>query len=1126
MSGRGPGGRTVPAIRSSELLAALESYARQASQTLFLHLLDESEIALVDTAFLGGAAHRRLQALEAVAVLRRIRRDPPDLCGDDCFRGQPAEPAPGHEAQPLALVGFDELEVQLALRKAMRRGAEQGDSSQFALRRRLAQLLDAEPDASTFPLGVPAQLQRLCRELLAAGLPVALLPLLLQLAGGTLVDGLIQLCDELNERLRRAGVLPDLEIEQWPELRRLHERVASAVEAAPEAPTPAVAEAESVDGPAAVISPAAYRASRQLLQLLHGTAAERPDAVLLQPQAVVDALAALAGQGVAVSQPLRERIENWLATQGVEARLPERSATQIELSERVVEMLARLLSDLPELRELVRRLEIPLAAAALADETLFEHPEHPAHQLVNTVGELSRFRSQIDGALGARIADILTPITRAVPCSASQLGEASRALGALGERQTRAREKSIQRLVEACEGQQRLLQANLAVDRELHRRLAHIEVPRPLLQLVENGWRELLRLVWLRDGAAAEAWREALALLDELLWQFSRLAQGVVIEAADIAALGERLRRVLERAFPADFRRDELVTSICAVLARDKPLQLERGSFAFALRPARVKGQLRSELEHAYPELAPWLRRLRDYRVGDQFAYVDERDAVRHTLVWISNDHQNFVFVDDAGARSLDLDIVDFARELSRGLAPVGDSMQQPLVARAMADTARQAFEAIVDRQSVDELTGLLNRRSFEEKVQSAVLRARSQQQRYTLLYIDVDRFAVVNQLFGHVAGDELLRQIGITLAAVAGGDAELARLVGNEFAVLLPLDGSRAQRLAERMRERVASTVYRLAAGNADVTLSIGAVEIDKFAANATVALRDAQFACSEAKAHGRDQLQLFEGGAEVIARRDRMLHWINKMGELLDEEALSLRMQPIVAVADRTRISHYEVLLGLRGDDGEVGSPIEFIEAAERYGSMRRVDRWVIDRALGWLAQTIRQGLEPPSLAINLSANSLNDPALADFLFERFGAHAVSPKLVCFEITETATIDNLISTADFIRRVKRLGCAFALDDFGTGRCSYEYLKQLPVDYLKIDGAFIESINDSTEDLLIVRSINEIAHAMGIHTIAEYVSSEPVLARLREVGVDFAQGYAISRPMAMESVNVAASVH
>ncbi len=1150
MSGSNPDTYAGAPTQHRRLLLTLDTYARQELEVLLVHLLDEAEIVLVDSAFSNRSTQHRLQALEAVGALRRLKMQPPNLCRAACFVAVAAatstsaapDDAELQASHQLALVALDEFEVQLALRKAIRHGSERCELAQLALMRRLGHLLQRELDESVFPLAIPTLLQALCRELLAAGIDVTLLPVLLGVARRTLIDGLAQLYDELNERLKQVGVLPGFEIDQWPALQRARSQSSSPEEGAAkegareeqprEEALPPDAVPESVE--AADPAPAVYRASQQLLQLLHEVAPGGHEAVeLLGSEGVIDVLSALQSQPgrAALSRPLLARVEEYLAAQGLERALPQQSAAQIQLSEHVIEMLARLLRDLPELQQLVRRLEIPLAAASLADTTLFEHPEHPAHHLVNTMGELSAYRSQIDGALGARIADILTPVTASVPCAETQLAEANRALTALSERQRKARDKSIQRLVEACEGQQRLLQAGNAVDRELYKRLAHVDVARPLINLVENGWRELLRLTWLRDGVDSAAWSEALGMLDELLWWFSRLdktmRQGDEAQSGDsqawmteVALLSERVQQRLQRSFPVDFRHGELVDAVRAVLSRERPLQLEQGPFAFQPRPARVKGLLRAELEHAYPELTPWLRRLRDYRTGETFAYTDDRSGMQHTLVWISADHQNFVFVDNAGSKSLDLDIVDFARELSRGLKPLADSDRQPLVNRAIADSAQSAFEQIIDRQSVDEITGLLNRRYFEEKVHSAVLRARSQQQRYTLLYIDVDHFAVVNQLYGHVAGDELLRRVGITLAQVAGSDAEIARLMGNEFALLIPTERSRAAQLADAMREQVRQTVYHLAAGNAEVTLSIGAVEIDKFAENAATVLRDALFACSEAKTHGRDQLQLFEGSDETILRRDRMLHWINQLGELLDEQALALRVQPIVAVGDIARVSHYEVLLGLRGENGELGSPIEFIEAAERYGSMRRVDRWVIDQALAWLGAAVRRHARPLSLAINLSANSLNDPSLADFLFERFGAHGVAPRLVCFEITETATIDNLISTADFIRRVKRLGCSFALDDFGTGRCSYEYLKQLPVDYLKIDGAFIESINDSAEDLLIVRSINEIAHAMGIRTIAEYVSSDAVLARLVEIGVDFAQGFAIGRPVAIDAID------
>jgi diguanylate cyclase (GGDEF)-like protein len=630
-----------------------------------------------------------------------------------------------------------------------------------------------------------------------------------------------------------------------------------------------------------------------------------------------------------------------------------------------------------------------------------------------------------------------------------------------------------------------------------------------------------LRLAFLRDGEHGEAWREALNLLDELLWRFDGAQQMPAQQRLDDAdwqqavdALTARANACLESGFALDHRHAPLLGAIRAALAGRQPIDMAVAPLALPQRRQRTQGALLAELEQAYPDLQRWFRRAREFCVGEAFAHFNDPERRQHTLVWIGAEQQRFVFVNARGNKSFDHDLVDLARAMAAGFYPVDDASNWTLVEKAVLNSARDAYEQIAFNSAHDPLTGLYNRREFERLLDAVLNAVKQGQERHTLLYIDVDQFALINELHGHPGGDAILQQLGQRLADDNALAPKLARLAGNEFATLLPLDAAAAQTLAEAVRARIAAMPFEIGEDRAELTVSIGVVEVNKYAATSAALLRDAAFACEQAKKSGRNRIGVFDIDADTHARRDLLLGWINKLNTVMESDLLALRAQPIVPVENAGDINHYEILLALRGENGALMSPVDFIEAAECYNRMQRVDRWILEHAFRWLRDVCAHTGTAPTLSITLSANSLNDDGCLDFLIELFGRYAVPPQNICFEVTETATIDNLANAADFMRQAKKLGCSFALDDFGTGRSSYEYLKQLPVDYLKIDGMFIASIVSDANDLLMVKSINEIAHSMGIRTIAEYVENDEILAVLRDIGVDYAQGYGVGKPI------------
>ncbi len=421
-----------------------------------------------------------------------------------------------------------------------------------------------------------------------------------------------------------------------------------------------------------------------------------------------------------------------------------------------------------------------------------------------------------------------------------------------------------------------------------------------------------------------------------------------------------------------------------------------------------------------------------------------------------------------------------------------------------------------------DALTGLVNRREFEHRLNRALDDSHESDVEHALLYMDLDQFRVVNDTCGHVAGDELLKQLGGILQQKLRKADTLARLGGDEFGVLLEgCDVNEGTRVAATLREAIQDFRFMWDDHIFNLGVSVGVVAINKASDTVAQLLSAADTACYAAKDGGRNRIHVYQPDDSEVAERHGEMQWVSRITRALEDDRFVLYCQPIVPVADvGSTVEHYEILVRMLAEDGSTIPPGAFIPAAERYNLMDSIDRWVVANAFMHLDRLSRAGwVELPSLAINLSGASLSHESLLPYVREQLGKYAVKPGLVCFEITETAAIANLSAASHVIKELKRLGCKFSLDDFGSGLSSFAYLKNLPVDYLKIDGIFVRDIAEDAIDRAMVKSINEVGHTMEMQTIAEFVENDAILARLKEIGVDLAQGYGISPPAPLEDI-------
>ncbi|MBT2294314.1 EAL domain-containing protein [Pseudomonas fluorescens] len=416
-----------------------------------------------------------------------------------------------------------------------------------------------------------------------------------------------------------------------------------------------------------------------------------------------------------------------------------------------------------------------------------------------------------------------------------------------------------------------------------------------------------------------------------------------------------------------------------------------------------------------------------------------------------------------------------------------------------------------------DALTGLANRREFEYRLEQALHNLTRQVGRHALMFLDLDQFKLVNDTCGHAAGDELLRHICALLQSGLRENDTLARLGGDEFGILLEnCSPEAAEKIADGLRQTVQNLHFVWKGRPFVTTVSIGLVHIAQSPMTLEASLRAADMACYMAKEKGRNRVQVYHADDSELSLRFGEMAWVQRLHMALEENRFCLYAQEIAALGPGDHGGgHIEILLRLHDEAGRMILPDSFIPAAERYGLMTSLDRWVVENVFKIIRQCLNDSRQGPMAmcAINLSGTTIGDQAFLDFLRKQFAAYSIPPEMICFEITETSAISNLGSAIRFINELKSLGCYFSLDDFCAGMSSFAYLKHLPVDFLKIDGSFVKDMLDDPINRAMVEVINHIGHVMGKRTIAEFVETTQIEQALLEIGVDYAQGYVIERP-------------
>jgi len=437
------------------------------------------------------------------------------------------------------------------------------------------------------------------------------------------------------------------------------------------------------------------------------------------------------------------------------------------------------------------------------------------------------------------------------------------------------------------------------------------------------------------------------------------------------------------------------------------------------------------------------------------------------------------------------------------------------LVARIVIKRVSAKNRQLAYQASHDPLTGLINRREFECRVDRSIQQTRAQAATHALLYLDLDQFKVINDTCGHAAGDELLQQLSKLLLGSVRNRDTLSRLGGDEFGMLLencPLD--KAVEIANNLLKTIDAFRFTWSNNTFTLGISIGVVPIDRSTADIGCTMSAADSACYIAKESGRNQVQIAHLGDRRLQERHGEMQWVSRLTRAIEEDQFALYYQPIIPCASKATSGKYmEILLRMIDDDGSVVPPGTFLPAAGKYNMASNIDRWVIEHAMKWLVGNTIQNGWPITISVNLSGQTIGSSDMLKFIIDKMDETGVSPEQIIFEVTETVAIEKITSATSFMLALRGCGFRFSLDDFGSGLSSFSYLKKLPVDYLKIDGTFVRDILSDPVDYAIVKSINELGQLLGKETIAEFVETLEVAEELRMMGVNHVQGHAYAKP-------------
>lgn len=816
----------------------------------------------------------------------------------------------------------------------------------------------------------------------------------------------------------------------------------------------------------------------------------------------------------ALSESSVQAFQNLIATGRIPAARQEEARVSADVFGALIKAMNTERAVPAEVKSQVRKLEDSLLRIAVMDPTYLNNPQHAAHRTVNAMDRLSMVSGD-DGKINDE--QILKHINRWVERIHNEADknpnvfeEARQQLEKILLPLMKKRAIRIAKLQAALEGWQKTGQANRMVLQQLDQRIAGKQVPAVVLDLFAPGWRNYLIRVILRKGPGCDEEAQAWRVIDNLLnWLAPDRREKPVYQEIQqlLQFIDSRLRLVSADKDGQDRLVDRLTEALL------KPGQIEYRTVTTVLPPSAGKD------DPADGKSQP-LNLLDSFRVGDWVSFP--KASVPLNLIWVGDDPPLYVFCNYKGVKKLELSQDEFAELVKSGEATHTDNLDLPLMDRSFSSMIQHMHRNLLKQATADEVTGLLERREFMRQARRVLLKvnrnaADEVSTSHVMGVLDFEDARLIEARASHDAHPALMKALADHLKhKLAGG--LITRSAERTFAFMLPvIDRDQMQELAEDIMSHVSHFQFKWGGTNYTLNANLGLACANIFSDTEELYNR-ADEACLESKHQGRNQIVTYRD--EVAEQKERvgLVYWAGKLSEVLHDGRLFLRCQPIVPVANDADVStHYEILLGANLDTENPVNIGEMVAAVERLRRVSEVDQWVVNSIFQWIRDNPGKVERINGFSINLSGQSINSKGFLNFLTAQLGQGDIPGHKLIFEITESAAIDSFTHAEQFIRQVRRYGCKFALDDFGIGFSSFSYLKNLKVDYLKIDGSFVKDMSRSEVDMALVSSMHETSRFLGIKTVAEAVENQETMDILRNIGVDYAQGYFTGKPVPLD---------
>ena len=1055
----------------------------------------------------------------------------------------PLKPAPrGAPGAELSVVDKGEFEDWLTIRVMVTKADTQYRGDLLQLKLRLDKLGIANSTGHHNPLG-PA----LICEAFHSGLSLLkadrdVEKACLKVFEKTVLMHLGPLYRELNNILVRHGVLPDLDLSKYlsehspaeAEAKKTKAPVAQSIEAPVKEEA---APAREVESPKlkmtrfpgrksssdfrgyASAAQTAFATVKNLLGTLTASRLARgdmepvefsPGARELSAGELQKQLQELQLQAAAANpeQPsLRERVVERVRESGEHALGEEEQST--------LDVVDRFFSSVVESPKLsayaqsrMRQLEVPVLKVVMRDPEFFDDQESPVRGVMNRLAQLGVKGGRINPVVQRRVDELIQRIATDFEQDTGVFESAVQELDGLIDRQNLVYRRNVERVTAAAEGAQKVSESKKAVAVVLEQKLAGRKVPKAVVSLLDGGWRDLLSLTWIRQGQDSPLWQDYLSVIDSLM-TFADDPENTINLPELLRVIQDGLSSISSNHMPSSQIRDELKQFLVR-RPESPPAMVE-------IPPAKTEDDKKQALsERDQRSLQRWINRAQQLRTGDWLKDQEKPDEPQYIrLVWVARGFSRFVFVNHQGMRVVELELEALAQHMRKGIIVPDSQYERPLVDESIDRMVRKVYDQLSWASTHDELTGLLGRREFERVLEQQLARREDER---ALVRLDLRQFRLLNDTAGYQAGDEALRLIADVLRSHVGDGMPLARLSGNEFAVMLPAEN--ALEASRGIVAAIEAMEFRFDSGSYHLSASAGLAREMPALANAERWLKAAEEAMKAAKKRGHGKVMEYSLDAHGHARQEQIAAKVANLGDL-NEERMLLRCQKIIPLHPHTTMApQYEILISMYDDTGNLITGKDFVRMAERYDRMQAVDRWVVGQMLDWLREKAPDPEHLGGICINLSGHSLNDQLLMEFIYDKLSQKDAPIERIWFEITEASAINDIQGISEFIEEMKELGCRFCLGDFGSGPTSFQFMRSLPVDFIKLDSAFTSQLDTSETDRAMVKSMVDMAHYMKREVIASQVETRAVLDMLTSLGVDYAQGFIIEKPRLLTSLD------